>query len=70
MQIPNMVIIIIQIQNIFQILNMPRTSSAFFQRNYDSYLEKIQIKKNFINSTMLREKDLNALLFTLLVSTL
>ena len=45
--------------------NMPRTSSAFFQRNYDSYLEKIQIKKNFINSTMLREKDLNALLFKL-----
>lgn len=45
--------------------DMPRTSSAFFQRNYDSYLEKIQIKKNFINSTMLREKDLNALLFKL-----
>ena len=44
---------------------LARTGSAFFERNYNSYLEKIFSKKNFINSSMIRSKELNDLLYKL-----
>ena len=44
---------------------LSRTSSAFFERNYNNYLEKIFSKKNFINSSMIRAKELNDLLYKL-----
>ena len=45
--------------------NMNRSSSSFFERNYNNYLEKIFKINNISNSSMLHEKDLNALLFKL-----
>ena len=44
---------------------LSRTSSAFFERNYNNYLEKIISKKNFINSSMIRKAELNDLLYKL-----
>ena len=44
---------------------LSRTSSGFFERNYNSYLEKIISKKNFINSSMIKKAELNNLLYKL-----
>ena len=44
---------------------LSRTSSGFFERNYNSYLEKIFSKKNFINSSMIKKAELNDLLYKL-----
>ena len=44
---------------------LSRTSSAFFERNYNNYLDKIFSKKNFINSSMIRKAELNDLLYKL-----
>ena len=44
---------------------LSRTSSGFFERNYNSYLEKIFSKKNFINSSMIKQPELNDLLYKL-----
>ena len=44
---------------------LSRTSSGFFERNYNSYLEKIFSKKNFINSSMIKKAELNDLLYRL-----
>ena len=44
---------------------LSRTSSDFFERNYNSYLDKIFSKKNFVNSSMISETELNSLLYKL-----
>ena len=44
---------------------MSRTSNDFFERNYNSYLDKIFSKKNFVNSSMISESELNSLLYKL-----
>ena len=42
-----------------------RTSSAFLDRNYDSYIKKIIQGKNFVNSSMVKSHKLNSILFKL-----
>ena len=44
---------------------LSRTSSAFFERNYNSYLDKLFNKRNFINSAMIKKDELNDLLYKL-----
>ena len=36
--------------------NLSRSSSGFFERNYNNYLKKIYMKKNFINSSMIKKR--------------
>ena len=45
--------------------NLSRTSSGFFERNYNNYLKRIYMKKNFINSSMIKKKELDDLLYKL-----
>ena len=42
-----------------------RTSSAFFERNYNTYIQKITKEKNFINASMIQSTELNSILFKL-----
>ena len=48
-----------------RIKKLNRTSSAFFDRNYNSYIKKINNVKNFVNTSMLRVDKLNSCLFKL-----
>ena len=42
-----------------------RTSSAFLDRNYNTYIKKIIQEKNFVNSSMIESHKLNSILFKL-----
>ena len=42
-----------------------RTSSAFLERNYDSYLNKLSHEKKIINASMINSSQLNTCLFKL-----
>ena len=44
---------------------LSNTSTGFFKRNYNNYLAKIFSKKNFINSSMIKQSELNDLLYKL-----
>ena len=45
--------------------NLSHSSSGFFERNCNNYLKKIYMKKNFINSSMIKKKELDDLLYKL-----